>query len=134
MSNDRRHFTSAKFTALKQPTSAFCQKGVLKNFTKFTGKYLCQSLFFNKVVRLRPETLSEGCNFIKKRLWHKCFLVNFQKYLRTLFDRTPPGNSFWKQNFLKLQLNSLQFAPSKTSFPKKEWSEESKKYKKHRNS
>ena len=23
------------------------KKGVLKNFTKFTGKHLCQSLFFN---------------------------------------------------------------------------------------
>ena len=27
----------------------FCKKGVLRNFTKFTGKRLCQSLFFNKV-------------------------------------------------------------------------------------
>ena len=26
-----------------------CSIGVLKNFTKFTGKLLCQSLFFNKV-------------------------------------------------------------------------------------
>ena len=25
------------------------KKGVLRNFTKFTGKHLCQSLFFNKV-------------------------------------------------------------------------------------
>ena len=25
------------------------KNGVLKNFTKFTGKHLCQSLFFNKV-------------------------------------------------------------------------------------
>ena len=27
----------------------FCQKVVLTNFTKFTGKHLCQSLIFNKV-------------------------------------------------------------------------------------
>ena len=27
----------------------FCQKGVLRNFAKFTGKHLCQSLFFNKI-------------------------------------------------------------------------------------
>ena len=27
----------------------FCQKGILRNFTKFTGKHLCQSLLFNKV-------------------------------------------------------------------------------------
>ena len=38
------------------------KKGVLRNFTKFTGKHLCQSLFFNKVAGLRPE----ACNFIKK--------------------------------------------------------------------
>ena len=30
----------------------FCKKGVLTNFTKFTGKHLCQSLFFNKVAGL----------------------------------------------------------------------------------
>ena len=27
----------------------FCKKGVLRNFAKFTGKHLCQSLFFNEV-------------------------------------------------------------------------------------
>ena len=26
-----------------------CQKGVLRHFAKFTGKHLCQGLFFNKV-------------------------------------------------------------------------------------
>ena len=39
----------------KQPLEVFCKKGVLKNFGKFTGKHLHQSLFFNKVVGLRPE-------------------------------------------------------------------------------
>ena len=29
------------------------KKGVLKNFTTFTGKHLCESLFFNKVTGLR---------------------------------------------------------------------------------
>ena len=32
-------------------------KGVLRNFAKFTGKDLCQSLFFNKATDLRPATL-----------------------------------------------------------------------------
>ena len=31
----------------------FCNKDVLKNLTKFTGKHLCQSLFFNKVAGLQ---------------------------------------------------------------------------------
>ena len=43
----------------------FCEKGVLRNFKKITGKHLCQSLSFNKVARLRP--------------------MNFVKYLRTCF-------------------------------------------------
>ena len=30
----------------------FCKKGALKNFAKFTGKHLCQSLFLNKVADL----------------------------------------------------------------------------------
>ena len=33
------------------------RKGVLRNFTKFSGKHLCQSLFFDKVASLRPATL-----------------------------------------------------------------------------
>ena len=52
-----------------------CQKGILRNFSKFTGKYLCQGLFFNKAAGLRSATL------LKKRLWHRCFLVNLAKFL-----------------------------------------------------
>ena len=55
------------------------KKGVLKNVTKFTGKNLCQGLFFNKVTGLRPATL------LKKRLWHRCLPVNFVTFLRTPF-------------------------------------------------
>ena len=55
------------------------QKVGLRNFTKFTGKHLCQSLFLNKVAGLSPATL------FKKRLWHMCFPVNFVKFLKTLF-------------------------------------------------
>ena len=33
----------------------FCEKGVLRNFAKFTGKHLCQSLFFNKVAGAASE-------------------------------------------------------------------------------
>ena len=38
-----------------------------------------QSLFFNKVAGFRPATL------LKKRLWHRCFPMNFPKFLRTPF-------------------------------------------------
>ena len=60
-------------------TEVFCSKGVLRNFTKFTGKHLCQRLFFNKVAGLRPATS------LKKRLWHRCFPMNFVKFSITTF-------------------------------------------------
>ena len=47
------------------------KEGVLSNFAKFTGKHLCQSLFFNKVAGLRPLV--------------RVFPVNFVKFLRTPF-------------------------------------------------
>ena len=57
----------------------FCRKGVRRNFAKFIRKHLCQSLFLNKVGGPRPATL------LKKRLRHRCFPVNFVKFLRTPF-------------------------------------------------
>ena len=67
----------------------FIRKGVLRNFTKFLGKHLFQSVFFNKVAALKPATLS------KKRLWHRCFPKNFVKFL---------GISFLQNNSERLLL------------------------------
>ena len=47
------------------------EKDVLENFAKFTGKHLCQGLFFNNVAGLS--------------LWHRCFPVNSAKFSRTPF-------------------------------------------------
>ena len=63
----------------KQPLEVCCKKGVLDNFTKFTEKYLCQCIFFNKSAGLRPAIL------LKEKPWHRCFPVNFVKFLRTPF-------------------------------------------------
>ena len=72
------------WTQEKQPPEVFCKnRVVLRNFAKFTGKHLWQSLFFNKVADLRPATL------FKKRLCHRCFPVNFMKFLKHLFYITP---------------------------------------------
>ena len=65
----------------------FFEKVVPRNFVKFTGKQLCQRLFFNKVAR--PTTL------LKKSLWHRYFPVNFAKFLRTpSYYRSPPVAAF----------------------------------------
>ena len=47
------------------------KKGALRNFSKFIGKHLCQSLFW----------ASEPTTLLKKRLWHRCFPVYFAKFL-----------------------------------------------------
>ena len=66
-------------------TEVFYQKGVFRNFAKFKGKHLSQSLFFNKAAILRSATL------LKKRLWHRCFPMNFCKISRITFSyKTPP--------------------------------------------
>ena len=54
----------------------FNKKAVLKNFTIFTEKHLCWSLFLNKNAGL------QSWNFIKKRLQHRFFPVNIAKFLR----------------------------------------------------
>ena len=69
----------------EQPLEMFCKKYFLRNFAEFTGKHLCQSLFFNKVSSLRSGTL------IKKRVWHWCFPVKFAKILRTLLWQNTSG-------------------------------------------
>ena len=57
----------------------FVRKGVFRNFAKFTGKHLCQSLLFNKIAGLKPATLS------KMRLQHRYFSADIAKILRTAF-------------------------------------------------
>ena len=63
------------------------KKGVLKNFAKLTGKHLCQSLFFNKVLIVF---------LLKKRLSHRCFPVNFVKFLKTPFLQNTTGRLLLK--------------------------------------
>ena len=58
------------------------RKDVLRNFAKFTGKHLCQGLLMSG---------PKACSFIKKRLWHRCFPVNFAKFLRTPFLQNTSG-------------------------------------------
>ena len=50
----------------------FIKKGVLRNFTKFTGKHLCSSLFFNKVAGLRQLV-----NRIMDAIFTECYFCFF---------------------------------------------------------
>ena len=46
----------------------FCEKDVLENFTKFAGKHLWESLFFDKVAGLAPSGVISNNRFLLANL------------------------------------------------------------------
>ena len=96
------------------------KKVLLKNFGKFTGKHLCQSLFFNEYL-------------LKKRLWHRYFLMNFLKFLRTPFLQNTSSACFYngkhrnkrehcyKTDYIILLLILLFFSKSLVSVAKQHY-------------
>ena len=68
----------------------FCKKSVLRNFTKFTEKHVCQSLFFNEVAVLslqifEKKTLahafsSEFCDISKNTFCYRILPVAASEY------------------------------------------------------
>ena len=87
-----RHRSSHKGSSVK--------KGVVRNFTKFAGKHLWQSLFYNKVAGPRQlyEKIDSSTGIY--------FPVNFVKFLRTPFSQNTSGwlhlethDYFWNDYF-----------------------------------
>ena len=66
------------FTSRSSRQRCSVKKGVLRNFLKFTGKHLCQSLFFNKVA-------GSACNFIKKETLAQLFSCEFYEISKNPF-------------------------------------------------
>ena len=54
------------------------KKDILKNFPKFTGKHLCQSLFLIKLQ-------TEACDFIKKETLAQVFSCKFFETFKSAF-------------------------------------------------
>ena len=80
LKNQRPELTKNAETA----TGVFYKKVVFKNFAKLKEKIFCRSLFLNKFSVIQPATL------LKKKLQHRCFLVNFAKCLKnTIFTEHP---------------------------------------------
>ena len=67
-----------KQTLRSSHPDVFCKRSAIKNFAIFTGNTRARVPFLKKLHAL--------CNFIKKRLWHRCFSVNFANILRTPFS------------------------------------------------
>ena len=66
----------------------FVKKGVLRKFAKFTGKHLCQKVFFDKVAGL-PESL-----FRQRVSGTGVFLWILRNIWEHLSYRTPPDDCF----------------------------------------
>ena len=66
------------------------KKRCLRNLAKFTGKQLCQSLFFNKADGLKPGTI------LKKTLAHVYFSEFLQHFYNRLIKRTSTNGCVWK--------------------------------------
>ena len=65
------------------------KKAVLKNFANFTGKH-----FFSLFLLIKNEI----CNFIKKRLWRRCFHVDFGKFIAA-WGLQRYEKRLWHRNF-----------------------------------
>ena len=97
----------------------FYKVGVLKIFAKFTGKHLCQRLFFSKLQAYRtlPVAASEWGFLIESSQYFFCVCsyfwdkknevimcikrllyrekINLVSFLRTSYIRTHKGNNIW---------------------------------------
>ena len=71
-----------------------CKKGALRNFAKFTGKHLCQSLFFNKVVSLslqlyqkRDSDTTQQAFVLMKTSWRRLLSSSSEDVFKTSWRR-----------------------------------------------
>ena len=100
----------------------FCKKGRLRNFAKFTGKHLRQSLFFNKVADLRPE----ACNFIKKETLAQVFSCEFCEISKNIFSTehlraTASGKGFITKRLVNFEVNTSETIWFEVTISKKKW-------------
>ena len=74
----------SQYQVTETATRGVVCKKVFLEISKNSEENICARVsFFNKVGDLKPAIL------FKKRLWHRCFPMNFVKFLRTPFLQTP---------------------------------------------
>ena len=91
----------------KQPPGVFYKKGVTKNFSKFTGKYLCQSLFLDlwswsqgsyELVSLCPFVGKFSQFFVKLTMFLGAYVVGerFAPEMRKMGQKNRLFKIYWK--------------------------------------
>ena len=100
----------------------FCKKGVLRNFAKFTGNHLLQSLFFNKVAGLHLSLKRDSSTgfflWILRNFWEHlilqstssgCFLVsqfNIKFHLPIVSSDATATQRLWSKMRIDLKRKS----------------------------
>ena len=83
------YLLSDSYWTQKKPPEVFFKK-VFSTVTQYCTKASFLGSLFNEVVGL------QACNYIKKRLEHRCFLQNLQKFANTIFCKTSANDCFSK--------------------------------------
>ena len=92
-----------------EPPEVFYKKVIFKNFATFTGKYLCWSLFFNKVTGLTYFEEHERTAASAPGISSPCFfsfktLVSLAFYWERSFYKQRPVKNFTNSKILDLKL------------------------------
>ena len=89
----------------------FVRKSVLRTFAKFTGKHVCQGLFFNKVAGLR--NFKNGFFTEHLRATASVLQMQFLSFCRSKHPKFFPAGPF----FLVLELECLLKCPNSKKTP-----------------
>ena len=98
---------SSKFCVEQQSFAYVLQNTCSWKFRKFHRKTPLLESVFKKVAD------PQACNFVKKRLHHRCYLVKSAKFLRTLYYRT----FFYCDCFCVFWKSGKNFSPGQSINP-----------------
>ena len=79
------YFRSSKRWNIYYKTVFFCVHFIYFSFRSSHKRFSVKKGVLKSFENSAILQLLEACNFIKKRLWHRCFPVNFAIFLRTRF-------------------------------------------------
>ena len=97
---NNRVWKSHLYTDRKQPQAVFCKKSCFYKFRKIYRKTpvpesqpatLLKRKLWHRCFCVNFAKLLRACNFVKKGPWHRCFPMNFAKFLRTPFLQNTSG-------------------------------------------
>ena len=55
------------------------------------------------LIEISENTKKKPATLLKKRLWHRCFLVNFAEFLRITFVQNTSGRLLLNKGMLRLR-------------------------------